>query len=378
MRTQVLVVGAGPVGLTTALLLASAGVDVEVVDAGAGPVTQSRATDLHSATLEALRPSGLTDLLLPLGRPTHRVAVHSPAGPLGGYRTDLVRSPYPYILTVPQCATEGALDDRLAAVGRRARRGTRIDRLTWHADGATAVTGAGETIHARWVVGCDGFGSRVRAEAGIAYRGTTYRHRYVLADLRADCALDADTLHMVLARAGLVAVLPMHLAGWRRVLVQLPPGRPEPDADPVSGLLHHAEQRGVSLRVTDVRWHSAFRIHRRLAGTFRRGPALLAGDAAHACSPIGGQGLNLGLRDAVTLAEVLAGVVHGLAPDRHLDAWAARRRARARQVLGWTDLATRGTTVRSRPGRWLRDTGMAAALGTTAGRRLLAGTVAGR
>lgn len=378
MKTQVLVVGAGPVGLTTALLLASAGVDVEVVDAGAGPVTQSRATDLHAATLEALQPSGLTDVLLPLGRPTHRFVVHSPDGPLGGYRTDLVRSAYPYILTVPQCATEGALDDRLAALGRRARRNTRIDRLSWRPDGATAVTGDGETIHARWVVGCDGIGSRVRTDAGIAYRGTTYRHPYLLADLRADCALDADALHMVLDPAGLLAVLPMHLEGWRRVLVQLPAGQRPADTEPLPELLHHAQRRGVPLDVTDVRWHSAFRIHRRLAATFRRGPVLLAGDAAHACSPIGGQGLNLGLRDAVTLAGSLADVVHGRVPDRHLDSWAAGRRARARRVLGWTHLATRSTTVGSSPGRWLRDAAVAATLRSTAGRRLLAGTVAGR
>lgn len=375
--TEVLVVGAGPVGLATAALLAGAGVDVTVVEAGRGPVNESRATDLHAGTMQALRRSGLTDLLLPLGRPTRRITFWSPTGRLGDYRTDTISSAYPYILTVPQCATEGALGAHLAVLGGTVQHSTRIERLSWHDGGVTAEASGGRTIRARWLIGCDGFSSQVRSAMGIAYRGKTYSNAYSLADLRADCPLDADELHMILDPAGLLAVLPMHLEGWRRVLVQLPPGHRLPNADPLPELLRHAAQRGVPLQVNEARWQSTFRIHRRLATTFRRGPVLLAGDAAHACSPIGGQGLNLGLRDAVTLSGTLTAVLRGRAPERALDEWAERRRARARRVLAWTDLATRSTSVRGGPPRLLRDAVIAATLGVPTGQRLLAGVIAG-
>ncbi|MGW6848297.1 FAD-dependent oxidoreductase [Streptomyces virginiae] len=164
------------------------------------------------------------------------------------------------------------------------------------------------------------------------------------------------------------------------------PGRPAPAARPAGGGRRgraggdrgRGGGPGWTAAVRECRWTSTFRTHRRLAAHDGRRRVLLIGDAAHVCSPIGGQGLNLGLRDAVSLASALpAATARGGPVDTRLAAWRRTRRADALGVLARTDLATRTWTLRSAPARAVRDTAVRGALTTAAGRRLLAGAVAG-
>jgi 2-polyprenyl-6-methoxyphenol hydroxylase-like FAD-dependent oxidoreductase len=370
MDVGVLVVGAGPVGLTTALLLAQAGLSVAVVDRGPGPVTESRATDIHARTMELLAPSGVTDLLLAHGRKVDRVEGWSGGRSLGACRMSALRSPYPFILTVPQCTVEGALVDRLAEAGVTVHRSATVTGVDQDADGVRADCGSAGVAKARWLVAADGAASSVRGMEGIDFAGRTYPGDWVLADLEVDRAsLDRTSMHMLFSPRGLAVVLPMHLPDWLRVFVHLPD---DAGADSLDGLRTELGRRGWSGDVADVRWMSRFRTQRRLATSYGHGRVLLAGDAAHLCSPIGGQGLNLGLRDAVALAAVLPSAGDAGA----LDGWRAGRRTAARRVLAATDIATR---VSSGPSSFaLRRAALAAAFGLPPARRLLARTVSGR
>jgi 2-polyprenyl-6-methoxyphenol hydroxylase-like FAD-dependent oxidoreductase len=249
---------------------------------------------------------------------------------------------YPYTLMISQADTEAYLLARLEQLGGKVIRPATVTGIRQHDDGAEVVFADGQRLQARYVVGADGMHSTVREQAGIAFIGSTYAESFALADVRLSGGVPDDEVILYFSPAGLVVVAPLP-DGMYRIVATVDEAPAHPDAGFVQHLL---DARGPAARpavVDEVVWGSRFRVHQRIAQTFRAGHLLLAGDAAHVHSPAGGQGMNLGIEDAVTLGERLSRVLAG-EPETLLDEYATDRHRTAENVVALagrlTELAT--------------------------------------
>ncbi|MEU7802922.1 FAD-dependent oxidoreductase [Micromonospora arborensis] len=349
--TDVLVVGAGPTGLATALTLARRGVEVTVLDQQAEPPTTSRAAVVHAYTLEVLDRIGAAAPLVAQGVRSPRFTVRDRDRMLLSVPFHELPSRFPYALLVSQSVTETVLTERLADLGVRVRRPCRLTGLDLTADGVLAQVD-GEALRARYVVGADGLHSTVRQAAGIEFNGLSDAESFVLADVRVDSALPGEEVALFLARSGPLVWAPLP-DGVIRLVAAVETAPAAPDVAYLQALLDERGPARRPSRVTEVLWGSRFRVHHRLADTFRAGPALLAGDAGHVHSPAGGQGMNLGICDAVALGTAVADVLHG-GPESLLDDYTARQRPMAEDVLSFAAGLTRLAAV-SPAGRPARD-----------------------
>ncbi|WP_406294984.1 FAD-dependent oxidoreductase [Embleya sp. NBC_00888] len=341
--TDVLVVGAGPAGLTLALALAAQGRDVTVVDAHAAAEHTSRAAVVHARTLEVLAPLGVAGPLVELGIQSPTFTVRDRDRVVVRIDFDGLPTDYPYSLMVSQATTEATLSARLTELGGTVLRPYSVTTLDQDADGVTATFEHGERVRAAWVVGADGMHSTVREQAGIGFQGGTYGESFVLADVRLGGAVSADEVILYFAPAGLAVVAPLP-GGRHRVVAPVADAPHEPSLAFVQELI---DERGPStgrVVVEEVVWGSRFRVHHRVADTYRAGRILLAGDAAHVHSPAGGQGMNAGILDAVALADALGSVLDGGATSA-LDAYGATRRPIAEQIVQLADRMTRVATI---------------------------------
>ena len=342
--TDVLIVGAGPVGLTLAAALQARGVDVVVVDKAAEVSNTSRAAVIHARTLEVLHGIDVSDELVRRGVIVPRFTVRDRDRALLTIDFDGLPTRHPYTLMLAQNITEDVLTGRLAELGGRVHRPYELARLEQDGDGATATMVGGETVRALYVVGADGMHSAVRDQTGIGFAGDTYGQSFVLADVHLDWEFDDNEVMLYFAPAGLVVVAP--LPGGRHRIVATADVAPEhPDRDDIQALLDARGPQERPALVKDVGWSSRFRVHHRLADRYREGRVFLAGDAAHVHSPAGGQGMNTGIQDAVALAARLAAVLRDGADERTLDGYEAQRRPVAADVVAFTDRMTRVATV---------------------------------
>jgi 2-polyprenyl-6-methoxyphenol hydroxylase-like FAD-dependent oxidoreductase len=341
--TDVLVIGAGPSGLTLAASLVNRGVATTVVDAQPAGANTSRAAVVNSRTLEVLEGLDVARRLVKEGVQAPRFTIRDGSRTLIPVDFSALPTDYAYSLMVPQATTERLLLDRLTELGGTVIRPKTLTSVVQDAAGVTATFRDGDVLRARFVVGADGIHSTVREQAGIGFEGDVYQESFTLADVRLRGDVPADEVILFWAKAGLTVVAPLP-GDIFRIVAPVPDAPEEPSAEFIQQLL---DERGLGagrMVVTEVIWGSRFRIHHRVADTYRAGRLLLAGDAAHVHSPAGGQGMNLGIQDGVALAHALAAVLGG-APDSVLDEYSATRRPIAQQIVEMTDRLTRLATL---------------------------------
>jgi 2-polyprenyl-6-methoxyphenol hydroxylase-like FAD-dependent oxidoreductase len=352
--TDVLIVGAGPVGLTLATALVAKGVRVVLVDKAAEGANTSRAAVVHARTLEVLETIQVSEELVKRGVIVPRFTVRDRDRSLLTVGFDELPTKYPYTLMVPQDITEEVLLDRLHAQGGQVHRPYEVASLEQDDTGTTATMTTGKVIRAKYTVGADGMHSTVREHAGIGFTGDTYAQSFVLADVRLDWEHQDDEVMLFFAPEGLVVVAPLP-GGRHRIVATIDEAPEHPSREDVQALLDTRGPKAHPARVTDIVWSSRFRVHHRLADHYRSGRLFLAGDAAHVHSPAGGQGMNTGIQDALVLAGRLAAVLLEGVAESTLDEYEAERRPVAEEVVAFTHRMTRVATLGNAPLRGIRN-----------------------
>jgi len=357
----VLIVGAGPTGLVLALWLTALGVRVRIVDKTAEPGTTSRAVAVQARTLELYRQVGLADAVVDGGVKVAAAnlwvrGARAARLPLGRIGQGL--SPFPYALTYPQDAHERLLIDRLNALNVTIERRTELIGFRQDANGVQAVLkrpdAAQEVCDAAYLAGCDGAQSTVREVLATGFPGGTYAGVFYVADVDAAGAAANGEIHVELDEADFLAAFPLAGAGRLRLIG---PARREPTSGQEVTFSEIAARAVENLKLTiaAVNSFSTYRVHHRVATRFRVGRAFLLGDAAHVHSPVGGQGMNTGIGDAVNLAWKLAAVLnHGARDDDLLATYERERIGFARRLVATTDRAFTVVSKRGGIARWVR------------------------
>ena len=344
--TDVLIVGAGPTGLVLALWLTRLRIRVRVIDKTTDPGTTSRAVVVQARILEQYDQLGLADAVVADGLPmtavnlwaAGRKAARAPFGDLGAGL-----SPFPYALIYPQDEHERFLIAHLRAAGVDVERRTELVGFDDTGRGVRATLhgpdGSEQTCDAAYIAGCDGAHSRVRDVLAAGFPGGTYAHVFYVADVEATGPVMNRELHVALDAADFLAIFPLAASGRARLIGTVRAGA----ADPHRALAWEDVSKRIVERmhisVSRVNWFSTYQVHHRVASRFGKGRAFLLGDAAHIHSPVGGQGMNTGIGDAINLAWKLAAVLGDAAAPELLDSYEPERIRFARRLVATTDRA---------------------------------------
>ncbi len=360
-KAPVLIVGAGPTGLALALWLARSGVAVRIIDKTAEAGTTSRALAVQARTLEFYRQLGIADLLVEGGVPIAALNFWVNGARAARVQPGLIgegRTPFPFVLAFPQDAHERLLIEQLEKLGVHVERRTELAGFEQDAERVRArirrPDGSEEIFDTGYLAGCDGASSTVRDVLDIGFPGGTYEGLFYVTDVDATGPAVDDELHIDLEDADFLLVFPLKPKGRLRLV-----GIVRGHASGGDQKLSFNDVRGraiehIGLEVTKVNWFSSYRVHHRVANTFRSGRAFLLGDAAHIHSPAGGQGMNTGIGDSVNLAWKLAAVVGGRAPATLLDTYEPERIAFARRLVATTDRLFTGVTRQGRVAAFVR------------------------
>ncbi len=340
----VLIVGAGPTGLVLALWLTRFGVRVRIIDKTAEPGTTSRAVGVHARTLEFYRQMGLADAMVEGGIQVPAVnfwARGSRAARLPIRNIGEGLSPFPYMLDFTQDAHERLLIERLDALGVTVDRRTELVRFEPRDGGIRSTLrrpdGSEETCESAYLAGCDGTHSAVREGLGIGFPGGTYEGLFYVADVEASGPPIDGELHVDLDEGDFVGIFPLVGPGRIRLIGTV---RDEAARDGRELSFDDVKGRAIEnmrIAIDRVDWFSTYRVHHRVAARFGEGRAFLLGDAAHIHSPVGGQGMNTGIGDAVNLAWKLAAVLNDGASGSLLESYEPERIGFARRLVATTD-----------------------------------------
>jgi 2-polyprenyl-6-methoxyphenol hydroxylase-like FAD-dependent oxidoreductase len=320
MNTEVIIVGAGPTGLSLACQLIRYGIDFVVVEKNETVTPFSKAIGVQARTLEIYDQLGLAQRAVQQGTIASRVRLIE-GGEIRGemhlanFGKDL--SQFPFMLMLEQSKNEELLYAFVRSHNQDVFWKTELESFSQDESGVTAevktASGESQTIRGKYLVGCDGAKSVVRHELGLTFEGSTFERLFYVADARVDWEFPHDALHVCLAREVFVAFFPMPGEDRYRIVGTFPESKNQEDGEVDYEEIEQEikEQAKLALEISDVRWFSLYKVHSRRVNKFSEGKCFVAGDAAHIHSPAGAQGMNTGIQDAYNLAWKLAFVING-------------------------------------------------------------------
>jgi 2-polyprenyl-6-methoxyphenol hydroxylase-like FAD-dependent oxidoreductase len=358
---DVLIVGAGPTGLTLACLLAKYGVSFRIVDRNKTTTDRSKALGIQARTLELYEQLGITAKALEQGHPATGLDLivrgkRRAHVPLQAYGRGLTK--YPYVLILEQSKTEHLLIEKLQALGHKVDWQHELIEVQAHPECVTVGLGHFEravTLRAKYVVGADGAGSCLRHLLKIPFMGGTYENRFMLADVAMESSLSTEHVSLCLSAKGFAGFFPMVGTDRYRAIGTLSDRTPAvADAQFEVIAPQIQEQAAVPMHLSRPEWISTYKLHHRHAARFRVGRCFLAGDAAHVHSPAGAQGMNTGIQDAFNLAWKLNLVLNGTASENLLNTYQEERLPFAKTLVHTTDRVFGFVTNRHPLLHWLR------------------------
>jgi len=346
LKTDVIIVGAGPTGLSLACQLTRYGIDFVVIDKKDGVTPYSKALGVHARTLEIYEQIGLAAEAVEKGTVAGKVRLLEGGEIIG--EVDLSNigaglSAYPYMLVLEQSENERLLYEYLQTHGGDVLWQTELKSFSQNESGITTTVskdpGESQLIEGKYLVGCDGPKSPVRHALGLSFEGSTFERIFYVADVQIDWKFSHDALHVCLTRNAVVAFFPMPGEKRWRIVGAFPEGFDKEEGEILYEEIEARikEEAELDLDITRVDWFSTYKVHTRHVEKFSAGRCFLAGDSAHIHTPAGGQGMNTGIQDAYNLAWKLAHVLKDSAAERILNTYNEERLPNARRLLQTTD-----------------------------------------
>ncbi len=359
MEEKVLIVGAGPTGLVLALWLAHLGIPLRIIDQASGPGQTSRAMAIHARTLEFYQQIGIADAVVAQGIIVEQVNLRKNAKPLASLDFGPLGkddSPFPFVLSFPQDEHEKLLIAELEKLGISVERNTELRTFTQDEKYVYATLkkeNQNESITTPFLLGCDGARSRVRTELGIDFPGGTYSQIYYVADVIAAGEVVNGRIQLCLSQNGFSLAFPIRSSGSIRLIGIVPKDKEQKSVLEFSDVEPSAV-KNTEISISKVNWFSTYHSHHRVAEHFRKGRVFLLGDAGHIHSPVGGQGMNTGIGDAVNLAWKVAAVLHNRADLSLLATYEIERIGFAKRLMRTTDKIFQAITNEGLLGKFVR------------------------
>lgn len=344
-HNPVLIAGAGPTGLVLALWLTKIGIKVRIIDKALEKLTTSRALVIHARTLEFYRQLGISHDIVEKGFqfPALNLWVnHTRRAQVSVADIGQGLSPFPYIIILPQDQRESVLIEKLKTLGVIVERNCELMDFEQDKQKVTAQLqrpdGTIETMTADFLAGCDGAHSIVRQKLKVGFEGSTYPHLFYVADVTGSGPALNGELHVSLDKSEFMAFFPLKQQVHARLIGVVPENEKRtPTWEDVNPRL----LKEMDVTISEVNWFSSYHVHHRVASHFQKNRAFLLGDAGHIHSPLGGQGMNTGIGDAVNLAWKLGDVLKNKSEAKVLASYETERISFAKQLVQTTDSAFR-------------------------------------
>lgn len=346
IETDVLVIGAGPTGLSLACQFVRHGVDFVILEKNEHVTPYSKAIGVHARTLEIYEQMGLAQKAVEEGTIAGKVRMLA-GGEVRG-EMDLSHigeglSPYPFVLMLEQSKNERLLYEYLQSQGKEVLWKTELESFSQNDGSITAqvksADGAIQTIEAKYLVGCDGAKSKTRHALGLEFGGSTFERMFYVADAQVDWKMSHDALHVCFSKDSFVLFFPLKGEKRYRIVGIFPEEFAKDEGDILYEEIEQRvkEEAKLDLDIHDVEWFSTYKVHTRHASAFSAGRCFLAGDAAHIHSPAGAQGMNTGIQDGYNLAWKMALVLKGNGHEKLLATYNEERLENAKHLLQTTD-----------------------------------------